>query len=66
MTSTTTRRRPLASTREVAEYLGKPPKTLAEWRSRRIGPRYIKVGRDVRYLWVDVDAWVQSKAEPTG
>ena len=51
-------RTPLASPTEVAAYLSKPPKTLAEWRSRGIGPRYHVVGRDVRYRWADVDEWL--------
>lgn len=55
-------RTPLAKPVEVANYLRKPEKTLAEWRSRDIGPRYIPVGRDVRYDWADVDAWVAEQA----
>jgi hypothetical protein len=35
----------LATPNEVAAFLRKPPKTLAEWRSRGLGPRYFKVGR---------------------
>jgi hypothetical protein len=55
-------RTPLATTPEVAAYLGKPPKTLAEWRSKGIGPRYHVVGRDVRYQWTDVDQWLAGQA----
>ncbi len=58
----TSTRTPLAKPGEVADYLQKPEKTLAEWRSRGIGPRYIPVGRDVRYDWRDVDAWVAAQA----
>jgi len=54
----TTTRTPLATPDEVAEHLRKPVKTLAEWRYRGIGPRYRTVGRDVRYDWADVDAWL--------
>jgi excisionase family DNA binding protein len=46
---------------QVAEYLQIPDKTLAEWRSRGIGPRYHKVGRYVRYRWSDVEAWLDSQ-----
>lgn len=56
-------RRNLAKPVEVAEYLGKPQKTLTEWRYLGIGPRFYKVGRDVRYDWKDVDLWL---AEQTG
>jgi hypothetical protein len=55
-------RMPLATPQEVADYLRKPPKTLAEWRSRGIGPRYHTVGRDVRYAWPDVDVWLADQA----
>jgi predicted DNA-binding transcriptional regulator AlpA len=55
-------RKPLAKPDEVAEYLKKPPKTLAEWRSRGVGPRYFKVGNEVRYSWADVDEWLAALA----
>lgn len=32
------------SPREAAEYLGLSPLTLANWRSRRCGPVYVKLG----------------------
>jgi len=57
---------PLAKPGEVADYLQKPEKTLAELRSRGIGPRYIPVGRDVRYDWRDVDAWLAEQASGPG
>lgn len=58
----TSARTPLATPDEVAAYLQKPPKTLAHWRSRGLGPKYRTVGRDVRYDWVDVDAWLAEQA----
>lgn len=58
-------RTPLATPGEVARYLQKPEKTLAEWRSRGIGPCYLSVGRDVRYRWSDVDEWLaQQQIDP--
>ena len=56
---------PLATPVEVAEFLRKPPKTLAEWRSRGLGPLYFKIGRDVRYAWADVHAWLAEQAAKT-
>ena len=54
---------PLATPEEVAEFLQKPPKTLAEWRSKRRGPRYFKLdGGHVRYDWADVRAWLAAQA----
>lgn len=52
----------LATPAEVAEFLRKPPKTLAEWRSRGLGPRYFKIGRDVRYSWTAVHEWLAGQA----
>ena len=52
----------LATPDEVADYLQKPVKTLAQWRSRGIGPKYTKPGgHDVRYDWADVLEWVTSQ-----
>jgi predicted DNA-binding transcriptional regulator AlpA len=42
---------------ELATELGIPVKTLAEWRSRAIGPAYVKVGRHVRYRREAIDEW---------
>ena len=43
---------------DLAARLQAPAKTLAEWRSRGIGPRFVKVGRHVRYSQLDIDAWL--------
>jgi Helix-turn-helix domain len=61
----TSTRTPLGTPAEVAGYLQKPEKTLAEWRYRGIGPRYLAVGRDVRYRWSDVDAWLAAQERGT-
>ncbi len=51
--------RPLATPEDLAEFLNNIPiKTLAQWRSRGIGPKYRKIGRHVRYDWADVHAWL--------
>jgi hypothetical protein len=52
----------LATAEQVADYLQDIPlKTLAKWRSDGTGPRFIKVGRHVRYDWADVRAWLASQ-----
>lgn len=53
---------PLATRKEVAEYLGVPPTTLDQWASRGSGPRYHRVGRHARYRWSDVDKWLELQA----
>ncbi len=50
-----------ATPAEVSAYLQKPEQTLANWRWLKKGPRYTKVGRDVRYEWADVYEWLASQ-----
>lgn len=45
-------------TKNAAAYLGRKPKTLAQWRSANIGPPYVKKGR-VYYYKHDVDNWLR-------
>lgn len=53
----------LATTEEVATFLKDIPKhTLEQWRSQGKGPKYIKVGRHVRYRWSDVNAWLDAQS----
>lgn len=55
-------REPLATPREVAEYVRKNERTLANWRSLGIGPPYHKAGDgSVRYRWADVDKWLTAR-----
>jgi predicted site-specific integrase-resolvase len=67
--ATTTKREPLATTAEVAEYLGISAVTLRRWRSQGgRGPRYQHVGRWVRYRWSDVenpDTWLENQPTAT-
>ena len=49
------------SRQELAERLGVPVKTLAEWASKGTGPRYAKFGRHVRYRLSDVIDWECSR-----
>lgn len=48
----------LITPRELANELGLPETTIAQWRYRHIGPSYLKVGRHVRYRREDVDRWI--------
>lgn len=50
----------------LAEQLGIPEKTVAEWRSTNRGPAYVKVGRHVRYRTADVEAWLESQTTRPG
>lgn len=46
---------------EVAELLGVPVATLANWRCAGKGPPFLKIGRHVRYRPGDVDAWIADR-----
>lgn len=52
---------PLAEPAEVATFLGVPPRTLGQWRYLGTGPRFVRVGRFVRYRWSDVEAWLANQ-----
>lgn len=45
----------------ASRYLGLSPSTLAKWRMKGCGPRYVKAGARVLYEKHDLDAWLQSK-----
>lgn len=50
---------PLWKPSDFAAYIDRPEKTLAEWRYRGIGPKYIKVQNGyIRYRRSDVEAWL--------
>jgi excisionase family DNA binding protein len=51
----------LLTVQELAEYLAIPPKTLANWRSIKLGPDYVKVGGAVRYRRSDVLRWIDGQ-----
>lgn len=49
------------TTREAADYLGLKHNTLEAWRCRGDGPRFVKLGRSVRYRQSDLDQWIESR-----
>jgi len=48
----------MLDTREAASYCGLSPRTLEKWRVHGGGPRYVKLGRAVRYRPSDIDEFV--------
>ncbi len=44
---------------QVAEHLQVKTRTLQDWRSRKIGPKWSKQGQIVRYQESDVDEWMR-------
>ncbi len=57
---------PNLSPEALAERYGVPLETVYGWNKTRTGPRYMKIGRHVRYRLADVIAWENSRAIPTG
>ena len=54
------------SEREAAAFLGPVSvRTLQDWRARRVGPVYTKVGRRVAYDVADLEAFLRAnRVEP--
>lgn len=46
---------------DLAEREGVPLKTVYQWNSEGTGPRYMKIGRHVRYKLADVIAWENAR-----
>jgi len=59
------RRATALTERQVAELLGLSVATLRAWRHRGRGPRFLRLGRSVRYLPADVDEFVRASAVDT-
>ena len=52
---------------EVAERLGVSPFTVRAWRRKGHGPRFMKMGRAVRYRSEDVEAFKEmALVDPSG
>lgn len=47
----------------AAKYLGVAVQTLANWRSLRRGPKWVKVGGKVFYRLADLEAFVAATAQ---
>jgi predicted DNA-binding transcriptional regulator AlpA len=61
------------SRRQLADRLGLPIKTLAQWASKGTGPPYARMGRHVRYRLSDIVEWeteridcLRDTAKPAG
>jgi predicted DNA-binding transcriptional regulator AlpA len=51
----------LLDERRLAERLGVSCSTLQSWRYTGRGPRYIKIGRLIRYQLSEVDAYIHAQ-----
>jgi hypothetical protein len=48
---------------EVATILQLAPKTLANWRSKRVGPPFTRCGRLIRYSETRLSKWTEARTE---
>lgn len=55
---------PLLTIEEVSDWLGIPRGTLYQWRSRKQGPRAIKVGGALRYRRTEVESYLERHTDP--
>lgn len=55
----------LLSPEELAHNLGLSPATLADWRSEKRGPAYLKVGRRIWYPKQHVHSWLAEQLQET-
>jgi hypothetical protein len=57
----------LLSPLELSDRLnGIPTTTLAQWRHRGLGPKYLRIGRHARYRAVDVELWLAEQYAGAG
>lgn len=59
MTQKTAPREPLIDTDGAAELLRVSRRTIEAWRLRGGGPRFVRVGRAVRYRVRDIEDWIE-------
>ena len=53
---------PLVDNKQAAKILEINEKTLTNWRSSGKSPKYVKVGRCVRYRLSDLTAWIEANS----
>jgi hypothetical protein len=52
---------------DAAEYIGGiPHRTLRQWRYYGKGPRFVKIGKHVRYRVSDLNAWLDANTVQPG
>jgi predicted DNA-binding transcriptional regulator AlpA len=59
-------REKLMSVEDLAAYLGRSPRTVLDWNSRGLGPKYIRLGRRIAYRPADVEKWLRTREVARG
>jgi len=57
---------PLLTPAEAGAVLRKPVATLTDWRYRRYGPDYVRMGRSIYYRLSALDRWVATHTVSPG
>lgn len=52
----------ILDTRDAADFLGLSPHTLERWRWSGNGPRFLKMGKAVRYRRADLENYIERAA----
>ena len=52
---------PLLTPQEVAKALNMKTSSMATWRVKGIGPKFLKCGKSIRYRPEDVDSWLANQ-----
>jgi excisionase family DNA binding protein len=47
---------------ETSRLMKVPTRTLERWRYAGSGPRFLRIGRHVRYRRADIDLWLETQA----
>ena len=58
--NTSNKREPLLRPEEAGDYLSFTSGWLAKLRMNGQGPKFIKLGRKIRYARTDLDAWISA------
>lgn len=51
---------------QTADHLQINTNTLRQWRWKRVGPAFVKIGALVRYRQIDLDTYIQDNITATG
>ena len=51
----------ILTTRQAAQYIGLSASTLNKWRCHGFGPKYLKLGRAVRYRQEELDTYLSAR-----
>lgn len=53
----------LLTVKALSQYLGISEDTLSKYRTKGTGPKYLKLGRVIRYKLSDVHEWIEEKIQ---